>query len=656
MQERECFLNTLLFKVKMTSPISSTIPAKTVDISKSISQFFPHETIRKGQDELTEDIEKAFSKNKILLAHAPTGLGKTASALSVALRHALEHKKTVFFLTNRHTQHQIAIETLKLIKQKTKVEFTCVDLIGKKWMCNQEIAGLFGNEFNEFCKTMVEKGECEFYNNVKQKKKITVEGKLLLDELKRKGIHHNEEIIHLCGERRMCSYEISIELAKKAKVFIGDYYYLFNPFVQNTLFNKLSIELENVILIVDEGHNLPNRITEMLSSNLTSNMLKNAIMEAKKFGYRGVIFWLQEVMRVLNEMAEFPENSFGKEKLVQRDDFVSEVKKVVDYEEFTNELELAADEIRKKQRKSYLGGVSSFLESWLGEDEGFVRIISEQQGKLGPVTLLRYSCLDPGIITKDVFSQIHCGLIMSGTLKPTSMYKDVLAIENGIEKEYISPFPPKNKLSLIVPETTTKYSLRGEAMYKRIAEKCSELSSLIPGNVALFFPSYDLRDRVGMFFQSEKKLFWEKSLMSKEEKENFISDFKLEQEKGGVLLGVTGANFAEGIDFPGDLLKGVVVIGLPLGKPNLKTKEVIKYYESKFGRGWDYGYIFPAISKCIQSAGRCIRSETDKGAIVFLDERFAWQNYYGCLPREGLIVSKDYAKMLKEFWGATIRA
>jgi len=139
--------------------------------------------------------------------------------------------------------------------------------------------------------------------------------------------------------------------------------------------------------------------------------------------------------------------------------------------------------------------------------------------------------------------------------------------------------------------------------------------------------------------------------MSKEEKENFLEEFKSERKKGGVLLGVSGANFAEGVDLPGDLLNGVVVVGLPLGKPDLKTREVINYYEKKFGQGWDYGYIFPAMTKCIQSAGRCIRSETDKGAVIFLDERFAWERYYNCFPdRVGLRVTKEYEKLLRDFF------
>ena len=108
----------------------------------------------------------------------------------------------------------------------------------------------------------------------------------------------------------------------------------------------------------------------------------------------------------------------------------------------------------------------------------------------------------------------------------------------------------------------------------------------------------------------------------------------------------------QGVDLPGDLLKAVVVVGLPLQKPDLETKELIDYYDNKYQKGWDYGYTFPAITKCLQGAGRCIRSETDRGVIAFLDERFVWPSYMKCFPPDWNIkITRLYEDRVKEFFG-----
>lgn len=158
--------------------------------------------------------------------------------------------------------------------------------------------------------------------------------------------------------------------------------------------------------------------------------------------------------------------------------------------------------------------------------------------------------------------------------------------------------------------------------------------SKIPGNSAVFFPSFKLRDSVHNYMRHcDKTVFIEHQGMSKNEKEDLLEKFKQYKDEGASLLGVITGSFGEGIDLPGDYLKGVIVVGLPLQKPDLETEALIKYYDKKFGKGWDYGYLFPAFNKTLQSAGRCIRSETDKGTIIFLDERYSWPNYYRCFPQ-----------------------
>ena len=154
------------------------------------------------------------------------------------------------------------------------------------------------------------------------------------------------------------------------------------------------------------------------------------------------------------------------------------------------------------------------------------------------------------------------------------------------------------------------------------------------------------------FIKCSKSVFYETPNLSKKEKGDLLERFKEYKDYGAVLLSVISGSFGEGIDLPGDLLKGVVIVGLPLEIPDLETKELIDYYQEKYGKGFDYGYIFPAITKCLQNGGRCIRSETDKGVIIFLDERFAWHNYLRCIPLDmGFKISKLYEDRIMKFFG-----
>ena len=144
-------------------------------------------------------------------------------------------------------------------------------------------------------------------------------------------------------------------------------------------------------------------------------------------------------------------------------------------------------------------------------------------------------------------------------------------------------------------------------------------------------------------------------MLTKEERDEVIEKFKSYKDKGGVLLGVSGGSFSEGIDLIGDYLKGVIIVGLPLARPDVETKELIKYYDEKFSKGWDYGYILPGMTKAIQASGRCIRSETDKGVIIFLDERYVWDMYNKCFPRDWDIkVSKLPVERIKRFFGISL--
>ena len=160
--------------------------------------LFPHPSIREEQDKLISDIEEAIKHKNKLIAHAPTGLGKTAAVLAPVLSFALKQSLTIFFLTSRHTQHIIAIDTLKKIKTKHEVNFITTDLIGRKWMCAlPNTDKLNNNDFNEFCKSQREDYKCEFYCNTKKKKcSVQQEAKQLIGSLHYLSPKHNKKTIY----------------------------------------------------------------------------------------------------------------------------------------------------------------------------------------------------------------------------------------------------------------------------------------------------------------------------------------------------------------------------------------------------------------------------------------------------------------------------
>ena len=621
--------------------------------------LFPYDNFRKIQKSFMLQVYHTIKNKGQLLVHAPTGIGKTSSALSPALTYVLKEdkKKVIFFLTSRNTQHLIAVETLKEIKKKHDIEFTTVDLIGKRGMCNQAgVQQLKSGEFIEYCKDLREKGRCDYFKNLKTKTKTSEQAQNVLETLKKQSPLHVEEINSICFNADLCSYEMACLLGKVAQVVIGDYNYMLNPHIRAGLLTKMNKSLKDCIIIFDEGHNVPHRARDLLTSQLTSFILDNAAKETMLMKYDEIAQDILAIKKIIENIAKEEIGRKEDEALITKQKFYKAVEEMGNYEEIMGNFVFVGDQVLEKKKKSFTASLATFMESWLGPSEGFTRIITKGMSRTGRTTYtLNYRCLDPAIIMNSLLSEAHATITMSGTLSPIDMYEDLLGVnkEKCITLEYKNPFPQENRLALILPETSTKYKTRGSMMYEKIAKKCAGITNTVPGNSVIFFPSYKLRDEVYEYLriQSDKTLFLEETEYTKEQRGNLLERFKEYKDRGALLLAVAGGSFAEGIDLPGDLLKCVIVVGLPLGRPDLETKELINYYDKRFSRGWDYGYVYPAIIKILQSAGRCIRSETDRGVIVFLDERYVWQNYKKCFPDDmNMQVKKDPIPLIQEFF------
>ena len=623
----------------------------TEELQKEI--YFPFPKVRDIQSTMIADVYNAIKDKKHIIMHAPTGIGKTVSALAPALPYAMKNNLTIFFLTSRQTQHKIVVDTLKHIKNKFEINVECADVIGKKWMCLQNgVDAMPNSSFHEYCRSLRDESSCEFYINTRKPgNQPTINAAHSIEELKVIGPCHVHEFIEEGKKKKLCPYELAILAAANSKVIIADYYYMFNEGIRNSFLLKINKELEKIIIIIDEAHNLPARIRELLTQKTSSQIIDYAKKEARKYGYEETAQNLEIVENAIFEAGKEIES----EGTVTKNSFIDLISKTKNYDTAIAELAFIGEDIRDKQKRSFVLGIAKFLEAWLGSDIGYGRILTKEILDNKLKVSLSYRCLDPSLAAKGVIDRSYSAILMSGTLTPTSMYRDILGFkENIVEKEYNSPFPKKNRLNLIIPRTTTKFVERSQKQYGEIAKICGDIVNLVEGNAAIFFPSYDLMQNIGEIVgrETEKPIFTEKQIMTKQEKESLLVNFRNHKSKGAVLLGTSTGSFGEGIDMPG-VLQAVIIVGLPLNKPDIEAKLLIEYYDDKYGKGFEYGYVLPAITKCLQNAGRCIRSETDKGAIIFLDERYALQNYYQCFPEEWDIeVEVDYASVLKEFFNS----
>lgn len=612
------------------------------------TSLFPYDKIRPEQDELVRDVYAAVSAGECLIAHAPTGLGKTAAALAPALKFALKAKKTVFFLTSRHTQHAIAVETARLIKQKHKADFSVADIVGKKHMCaRDDVSGLYNRQFHEYCHSLVESDGCNFYSNFKKGSVLTTDSKIVIAKIAAEPMH-SEEVVDVARRHGTCPYEVAVVAAKDSALVIADYYYLFNPQVRDGFLRKTGRTVEESIIIVDEAHNLPERLREMLTDKLSTAAIERAMKEAERVGDTDIRQFLFDLKKCVEGLGSEPG-----QKIIAQSQLLKPLGSY-NIDAMLEKMSVIAESVREAEQQSFIGSVADFLESWQQGDEGYARIVSQEQTPRGRVVTVSYQCLDPSLAASQIVRHAHSVIMMSGTLTPTAMYRDILGFrEDAVLKEYRNPMPRDNRLALVVTSATTRFSKRSSGQFAKIAEVCVKAAAAITGNVILFFPSYTVMEEVHkhLYGKIRKQVLKEHPDLSKEDKQKLLQDFKSGHRAGGVLLAVIGGSFSEGIDLPGTLLNGVIIVGLPLGQPDLFTKELIRYYDARFGKGWDYGYVFPAFTKALQSAGRCIRSETDRGVIIFVDERYAWDRYYACFPMDMTPKTTEfYAEAIEDFF------
>jgi DNA excision repair protein ERCC-2 len=607
-----------------------------VSLPSAVSAYFPYESVRIHQDEFINNVYAAVKNRQSVLIEGSNGLGKTISALSACLPVAQEKNLKILYLARTHRQHDRVIEELRAIYRKQKV--TGISIRGRNEMCINAFAakGAFDSKsLMEVCELLKAKSRCPFYVNVDEQ---TYEYLTLQQQISSRP-YMGSEILKFCKKKELCPYELVKASMSDAKVIALSYLYVFDPVICHAFLKNLETELGKIILIVDEAHNLPETAIDISSSSLSLFVLKAAENEASRFGNKDI----EGFALLFREEVEKLTDKVNREEVIDAGSLMDIIRKlgISNERDFFEHMHEAGNSIKKimladgKNPRSYINAMSEFLLR-LDEtknDDSYIHVASRYYNKENQKTAkLEIVALDPSKITEPVFSQTYANVVMSGTLQPLDAYLKITKMpKNSVQFIAPSPFPKEHVYAAACLGVTTAMEKRTPGMYKTMVKRIKEVVENTPTNTGIFAASYEVLKSLlseGLEEAVPKPLFSEHRGMTSKANEKLVTDFKELGGRGGaVYLGVQGGRTSEGVDFPGNQMNSVVVVGVPYAEPTSRVKAQIDYYERCFpGFGREYGYVLPAMKKASQAAGRPIRTLDDKGAIIFLDSRFS--QYY----------------------------
>jgi len=454
-------------------------------------------------------------------------------------------------------------------------------------------------------------------------------------------------VFSAAAQAEVCPFEVSLDLAGRAQVAVGDYNYAFDPWVALADFSPES-DLADAILVVDEIHNLVERGRSYLSPELSAEAARKAAESAGHGGddvHRRLAAVSSDLARLIEEeveaaLLELPEGDGAVETLLPEDRLFL-LRPAFD-EAFVAYLEHQRETRSFRAEDPFVAlyfDFLRFLNGLLLEGDAYARLAERRGGD----RVLRVFCKDPSAHLASVLARTHSTIGLSATLSPPEFYRDLIGLESArtATVEVPNPFPEENRRVVVDATVATTFRERG-AHAPRLAERLAALADAVPGNCLVLFPSFQyLTDVAGRLRPATKRVLVQQRTDTERDREALLEALRGALLGDVLLLAVAGGVFAEGVDYPGDTLRCVAVVGPCLPVPTLDTRLLQAYYEERFERGFEYAFVVPGMTRVVQAAGRLIRSAGDTGVIALFDKRFLDRPYRRHLPTDWLDPDDD---------------
>ena len=587
---------------------------------------------RKGQRKMVSGIYHAISKKEQIFIQAPTGVGKTMSAVFPAVRAIGQGMaETVFYLTARTITRTVAQDAFEILRDRGLL-FKVITITAKEKLC--------------FC----DKPECDPEKCPYAKGHYDRINDAVYELWTTEQSFDRETLLRHAQKWQVCPFEMSLDLAIWMDGVICDYNYVFDPNVCLKRFFGENVS-GNYLFLIDEAHNLVDRGREMYSASICLN----DVIETRKFVKPYSQKLWKKLGKVKKQMEELRQNC-GEWKVEENAGVlpISLLSVQGELDQFLEES--PAQEVVDGILDFYFE-VRDFLNiSELVDDNYVVYTAFDENGRF----YMKLFCVNPAENLQKCLDKGNSTVFFSATLLPLQYYRKMLSTRSENFGMYVeSPFEQKKRCLMICRDVSSKYTRRGYEEYRKIAEYIARMSWQKKGNYMVFFPSYRLMEDVYQVYQDEFSVSWVRCIsqhasMTELEREEFLEEFTEETEETLVGFCVMGGIFSEGIDLIGDRLIGAAVVGTGLPQVNCEREILKGYYDEKGEQGFDYAYRYPGMNKVLQAAGRVIRTKEDTGAILLMDERFLNRDYRNLFPREWndacTCTLGNVEKHLQAFW------
>ncbi len=576
------------------------------------SVVFPFAKRRAGQEDIEEAVEAALDHGEHLLLEAPTGLGKTAAVLTPVLRHVLANDRRAFIASANTLQQHGTRDLLRAIAPKDLC--TAVQLRAKSGMC---ATGTLR------CHPQL----CTYADGYAQRRDA---GAWVAECLAQGPVVRPERLFELGERAHCCPFELSLDAADETPVTFGDVNYLIDPVVQLPAWSDPE-RLGDAVLVIDEAHQLPARARDSRSVRLSLE----AVREVEAL----IALGGSPLHHRLRELAHDVASWIDEEAAVALADASGVARHDPESERASSLLDALDAGVGETLDRLEGAPAEGPLAAFLGLAWEVTRLREPAAGvytgvatRLGADATLERWCLDAAPAIAPAFAASHATIALSATLSPPESHQRLLGFDRDRTRAaQVAGANLGERLRVVIdPRFSTRYKHRATQTPK-ILRAIDRVVDAMPGNVLVAVSSFAGVERAAQGLAPRRHgVIRQWPEQDETERAALLEELRGRDDR--VLVAVAGGALAEGVDTAGLGLSGVIIVGPCLPALDDVTQLRIEHHDEECGDGFELAVAIPGMTRVIQTAGRLLRRDDDRGVVVLIGDRFLRSPYRDALP------------------------